>query len=252
MKKEEQLLKKFCIALGVCLFLGFIVFGIDVAVRNYTRPEPKINIENSLVIIANEEVTFNAPLVYQEINYADKINEATKASWGIYNSETVDWLVEEIKSAALRNHLRISEGFSICHTESDFRINAHNKSGDAWGLTQVTPVCLSEYNDCHNTNYVMEDMLDPSLNLEVGFWYYNRILTHYDKYYGYITRTSEFTKMRDAYIAYNVGVTMFHSIGRWGRNQLRNGIYPIDMYGSKAGDPYEPINRCFTKMDVWM
>lgn len=251
MKKEEQLLKKLLYVLGICLFLGFIVFGVDAAIRKVSTPEPKINIENSLVIIANDEITFNTPLVVN-VNYADKINEATKASWGSYNAETVDWLVDEIISAAIRNNLKISEGFSICHVESDFKINAHNKTGDAWGVTQVTPVCLREYNEVHSTTYTIEDMLDPALNLEVGFWYYNRILTHYDKYYGYITRTSEFTKMRDAYIAYNVGVTMFHNIGRWGRNQLRNGVYPIDMYGSKAGESYEPVNRCFQKMDVWM
>lgn len=259
MKKEEKLLRKCSMILCACLLLSALVFGLEFYIRNKEarKPTNQINIENSVVIIANDDavVAFHAPLDLPELykpSYAEMIVEAAKESWGLISLEYAEWLVEEIKAAALRNGLTVIEGFTIVHIESDFRPDAYNRIGDAVGLTQITPPCLAEYNNMHGTNYSMKDMKNPSLNLEVGFWYYNRILTHYDNCYGYITRTTEKTKIRDAYIAYNVGVTMFHSVGRWGRNQLRQGIYPVNMYGSKAGDSYDPVTRCFQKMDVWM
>ena len=95
-------------------------------------------------------------------------------------------------------------------------------------------------------------MMNPELNLEDGFWYYNRILTHYSDYYGYITTTTEETRLRDAYICYNVGVTVFNKIGWNGRHSLRTGTYPSDMYGSKKGDVYEPMNRFNKLAKIWL
>ena len=87
--------------------------------------------------------------------------------------------------------------------------------------------------------------------LDVGFWYYSQILTRYQDFYGYITETSDDTKVRDAYIAYNVGVTTFARVGRDGRNSFRRGVWPISLYGHESGDTYYPMERFQSKLLAW-
>ena len=147
--------------------------------------------------------------------------------------------------------LSLVDGLIIVHVESDFKVDAYNRWGKAYGLCQVTKPCLEEYNWKHGTNYVLEDMYDVSLNLEVGFWYYNRILTNYDNRYNYITTTSDDKKIRDAYIAYNIGVTVFDKVGRDGRNMLRNGKFPMNAYGYRKGETYRPVLRLYEVLDDW-
>lgn len=95
-------------------------------------------------------------------------------------------------------------------------------------------------------------MYDVDLNLEVGFWYFNRLLNHYSKYSEYgITTYTRRQALRDCYIAYNIGITKFKEIGRHGRNQLRTGYYPVNMYGAKKGDAYKPIYRYSNIYNSW-
>ena len=152
-------------------------------------------------------------------------------------------LLDKIDFYAKRNNLSLQNALTIVNVESDFNAMAYHKYSQAYGLTQSTPVCLKEYNEVNNTDYTLDDLFDVDVNLEIGFWYYNRILTHYSDSYGYITTSTPEKALRDAYLAYNIGVTMFNSIGRSGRNDLRNGIYRCNMYGSSKGDVYEPISR---------
>lgn len=150
-----------------------------------------------------------------------------------------------------KHNLSLKDGIIIVHVESDFKVDAYNKWGKAYGLCQVTKPCLEEYNWKHGTDYTLEDMYDVNLNLEVGFWYYNRILTNYDDRYNYITTTSDDKKIRDAYIAYNIGVTVFDKVGRDGRNMLRNGKFPMNAYGYRKGETYRPVLRLYEVLDNW-
>lgn len=167
--------------------------------------------------------------------------------WGYgdtdFTLEDAENLLDKIERHASNNNISLQNALTIVNVESDFKSTAYHKNTHAYGLTQSTPVCLNEYNLHNGTKYTLSDLFDEDINLEVGFWYYNRILTHYADTYDYITTSTPETSLRDAYLAYNIGVTKFNSIGRTGRNDLRNGIYPCNMYGSKKGDTYFPIHR---------
>lgn len=153
-------------------------------------------------------------------------------------------MTQQILQAADNHNLPVSIAFIIVHVESDFKSGVYNATGNAYGLCQVTKPCLDEYNMVNGTHYSLERVRwDDKLNLEVGFWYYNRILNHYNNHYQYITEHNDYTQLRDAYIAYNVGVTTFHKIGRDGRNELRRGVYPCNLYGAKKGSRYVPYFR---------
>ena len=187
------------------------------------EPKEKIMSEEDITkIIYNATRTWDSHNIFQ---YADAIN--------LYNL---------ITAAADKHGLPQKAGFVIVHIESDFKKTAKSNY-NAKGLCQVTETCLNEYNNNHEVKYTMQDMFDPEKNLEVGFWYYARILNHYDKCYRYITRTDLQTELRDAYIAYNYGVTRFSRVGSWGRNELIEGRYPENIYGSKTGDTYTPVLR---------
>lgn len=162
-------------------------------------------------------------------------------------------IFNKIKLYSEKHDISVRDALIIVNIESDFKTDAYNAYGEAYGLCQVTQSCLDEYNWNHYgvAGYVLEDMYDVDANLEVGFWYYNRILTHYSDYYGYITTSSPDKAIRDAYIAYNVGVTVFNKIGRDGRNMLRNGKFPANSYRYKKGYKYGPIFRFYRVLDNW-
>lgn len=161
-------------------------------------------------------------------------------------------LQKKICEYSNKYNLTHEEGFIIVHTESDFKINAYNRYGNAVGLCQITEPCVREYNNMHGTEYTLEQMYDVDLNLEVGFWYFNRLLNHYSKYSEYgITTDTRRQALRDCYIAYNIGITKFKEVGRYGRNQLRIGYYPVNMYGAKKGDIYQPIYRYRNIYNIW-
>ena len=161
-------------------------------------------------------------------------------------------LFYKIQFYASRYGLSLREALTIVNVESDFTINAYNSRGKAYGLCQITQSCLAEWNKYHPNNmYSISQVLDVDINLNIGFWYYNQILTKYADRYNYITTTSLEKSIRDAYIAYNVGPSIFNSIGIEGRNCLRNGIYPISMYGCKKGSTYKPIFRLYEVLDDW-
>ena len=66
--------------------------------------------------------------------------------------------------------------------ESDFNEKAYHKNTSATGLCQITNVCLDDFNRVTKKSYTMYDMFDANKNLEVGFWYFARLLN--DEYYG--------------------------------------------------------------------
>lgn len=161
-------------------------------------------------------------------------------------------LYRKISYYSEKYNILIKDALVIVNVESDFKTDAYNERGKAYGLTQITSPCLKEYNNVNGTNYKLENMFDIDLNLEVGFWYYSRLMKHYSKFNEYgITLTSDTTALRDSYIAYNIGVTEFKNAGRDGRNQLRNGVYPRNMHGYKKGTPYKPITRYYKIVEEW-
>ena len=154
------------------------------------------------------------------------------------DSRNIRFIAEKIANAAEETNLTYTQGFIICYVESDFAKNAYNQRGKAYGLCQITQPCLSEYNWHNGTNYTLDQIIDPDLNLKIGFWYYHRLLTHYKKYTEYGIHD-----FKDAYIAYNLGVTAFKNVSESGRISLRNGIYPCSIYGAKKGSYYNPSLR---------
>lgn len=191
--------------------------------------------------------------------YASQIVQLVRQEWSKkdarhFSLKDAIKLVDKISNAAKNNNLNESAAFLIVAIESSFRVDAYNKGGSAYGLCQVTEPCLQEYNDKNSKGlkYSLADMYDVDKNLEVGFWYYSRILTHYDAYFSYIDHSSFKTELRDAYIAYNCGVTAFYRVGRSGRNSLRNGVYPEAMYGAQKGDVYKPVSRFNRIYEEWI
>lgn len=257
--------KTFYILLTVCIVVWTAVVALLGTFIYISTKNANVEINNSVVVVGN-----NNTVVIPEIakNYNKKVADNKKKSEQItaYSLRVLEattvWskditldealeLTKKIRKAALNNNLKLEEAFCIVHVESDFRSDAFNRGGKAYGLCQVTSPCLDEYNWKHNTNYTLQDMFNVDKNLEVGFWYYNRLIYHYGSAFG-LTTTNEWSLLRDAYIAYNVGITKFSNIGRWGRNELRNGRYPCNMYGSKTGDIYQPYFRFVDKAKIWI
>ena len=246
---------------GIILCLFVFVF-IEMKTHASTKPVPtavQVETLGSVQVVGNDNVVIINPdlsrygfITRYNPEYTTRIVTARMEN-GDYEFSLMDAfeLLDKITLYSARHGISLEEALLIVHVESDFKVTAHNRAGGAYGLCQVTQPCLDEYNWNHKTKYTLSQMFDPDLNLEVGFWYYNRILTHYSDYYGYITMRTNETKLRDAYIAYNVGVTVFNNIGRNGRNALRTGTYPCNMYGSKKGDTYEPVNRFYRLSKVW-
>lgn len=253
--------------LGIGIILFVDIKRINVEPNNFVVVEEvNVEINNSVVVVEGD--TTVVPEIAKKYNqktednikrknkqiaeYSSRVLEAVTVWSKDFTLEEAVRLTKKIEKAALNNHLKIEEAFCIVHIESDFRPNAFN--GEAYGLCQITRPCLEEYNkyNNHSTKYSLEeDMFDVDKNLEVGFWYYNRLIHHYGSASG-LTTTNEMSLLRDAYIAYNFGITAFSSIGRWGRNELRKGRYPCDVYGYKAGSRYQPYFRFKEKAIIWI
>lgn len=138
---------------------------------------------------------------------------------------------------------------TLVAVESSFKETVYNSRGKAYGLCQVTEPCLTEYNYYHNTNYTVQMLRNANINLEVGFWYFNRIMNHYNNNYNYIRDFNLWVKTLDTYIAYNYGVTNFARLRDSDRDSLRAGYYPntegtkATNYGAREGDEYKPYKR---------
>ena len=267
MEKIEKMLKWAIVVVYSALFIliGILVYRYC----KYTKaPENKAHVEvlqdvsdTTKVEINGDNNVVNINVIPQQQNVKPQfletyISQIAEIRWlnGDKKFTMLDALelLNKIEFYAKRNNLSLQSALTIVNVESDFNAKAYRKSAQAYGLTQLTPLCLKEYNELNNTNYTLDDLFDVDVNLEIGFWYFNRILTHYSDSYGYITTSTPEKALRDAYLAYNVGVTTFSIIGRRGRNDLRNGIYPCDMYGSKKGDVYEPMNRYSRLAMYWL
>lgn len=251
--KSITLLRLYCKVWLSCLAAVVLLtsaFGI-ISCKTALRKEKMIEIDLNQFQESGDYFFF----YYQEDpiieDFSDQLiaNRIQKLS-GLGNADAVH-LLETIAHFAEIHGLSLHEALIIVDIESDFIASAYNEGGGAYGLCQVTQPCLDEYNAAFGTHLTLEDMLDTAQCLDVGFWYYKQILTHYQDRYGYITETSDDTRVRDAYIAYNVGVTTFARVGQDGRNSFRRGVWPISLYGHESGDVYYPMERFQSKLLAW-
>ena len=87
---------------------------------------------------------------------------------------------------------------------------------------QVSQYALKDYNDFHKNK--IYDLYNVENNLEVGFWFLDRIRTKLN--------TDDF---HEIYVAYNVGLSYYKKH----KEELLNGIY--------KGDKYNALNRYLEK-----
>lgn len=215
----------------------------ETEIKPVVQPVPSTNIQiigdyNSIIIRSNKDNTLSPDYVVEQILKTRQMNGDET-----FTKHDATIISKKIKQYAEKHGFSWNEGLIIVNVESDFCPRAYNDYGKAYGLCQITQGCLDEYNWKNNTNYKLTEMFDVDKNLEVGMWYYRHILTHYADHYGYIMDNTPENALKDAYICYNIGVTMFNKVDVSGRNALRSGYYPCDMYGSKKGDVYEPVKR---------
>jgi hypothetical protein len=245
-------LKIACVLIWTCVVGLFVLFGLQVhSNKKAAEVTPVVQVtgnNNTVNVVNGNNNTFIvaeivSPLSEKEMVISHWVSKIVTVRAIEYNDEKFSFedglaLAELIADAAEAAGLTYAQGFVIVYVESDFAKAAFNRNGGAYGLCQITQPCLDEYNWNNSTNYTLNQMLNPNLNLKVGFWYYNRLLTHYKKYSEYGIHD-----LKDAYIAYNLGVTAFKNVGESGRVSLRNGIYPCSIYGAKKGSYYNPSLR---------
>lgn len=76
---------------------------------------------------------------------------------------------------------------AIKQIESGGNPAAYNRTSQARGLYQITPICLADYNQYHKHNQHRdireEDLFDPVVNEKIAAWYlYHRIPALLDHY----------------------------------------------------------------------
>lgn len=235
--KKFSTLKLLCALIWTCVVLSGIMLGLTV----YSNKKPAPVTE--VVLIEKEE----PQVVMIEMserdraihNWVPKMVEVRN----IKNTKKLSYQEAFQMANMIANHaedagLTYHQAFVIVNIESDFCPWAYNQISFASGLCQVTQPCLDEFNRHNGTKYTLKDMFVRDLGLEVGFWYYSRLLTHYKSFKEY-----GISDLKDAYIAYNFGVTLFSKIGEWGRSRLRLGFYPCNIYRHVTGDIYTPSKR---------
>lgn len=213
MKSRDAIVCSICITVIILCFclLSMIIIKVN-----------QNTISNSFQSIAKE----NIPDEYDYTNSIDYylINKLTfkiMNSYDITDVNDAKQIVNHIIKKADEHNLDYVTAFAIVNMESDFnhRAERNGRGNDvSKGLTQVTKLCLQEYNNKANKHsYSFEDMLDIENALEVGFWYLSFLQDKYD----YIKSNA------DAIIAYNVGPTKFSRLSLEDRqhyNSRRNNI----------------------------
>lgn len=82
---------------------------------------------------------------------------------------------------------------AIIAVESSGNPNAVSYA-DAVGLMQITPIVLIEYNRENNTSYSKDDLFSAFVNMNIGIWYFRRLIERYN------------LSVYDALRAYNAGI----------------------------------------------
>lgn len=90
---------------------------------------------------------------------------------------------------------------AVKEIESGGVVDAINPSDPAYGLYQITPICLKDYNMYHERGFEVDDLFKPKINRKVAYWYlYKRIP---EMLAAYNLHVSE----RNILWAYNAGIS---------------------------------------------
>lgn len=101
---------------------------------------------------------------------------------------TIDWDEIKIKQA---------------YTESGFDSKAVSKA-PAYGLYQITPQTLKEFNDKTGNSYKVEDLYNDKINTEIRDWYMNDL---YNREWNTKNNPSDSVRATKTIMAYNMGPT---------------------------------------------
>ena len=229
MKNCNKTLIEVCIVIYTCLFIVCGLLFTELKIKSNTPAEAIVveaEIEETEVAVQPDEEMLNIAL----LEYVIQITSVNKDT----TFQDAMNMVIAIHVAANRHNMNVIDAFTLVHVESDFNASIQRKDTLATGLCQITPICLAEYNAHNGTNYEINDMLDIATNLEVGFWYFEYLMSdHYGEDYKIDT-------IRDAYFAYNLGPTRY----RKGYQSYRDGTFP-------NGVNYKPATRFDTIANTW-
>lgn len=205
---------------------------LGISIYEHQTVSRKIEIINEPIIQyeIEEPITDLSVIVKPDYNTFIE-SQATKAGVSVDNA---DELTTMIKQKAYEYDLPDYIAFAIVNTESDFYVEAKQQKTNCVGLCQVSQKCLDEYNDKMSSDLTLDDVYcDIEKNLDVGFWYFNRLLTAYGSAYS-------IDDFDDAYLAYNVGPVNYKKY----KSHYQNNKMP-------DGSKYNAKQRWAAKKDVW-
>lgn len=134
--------------------------------------------------------------------WIDKINrpqyEKLQAAYVVIGSIVLGALLLMIPSCAQAQDVDMK---IIAQIESSGNPMAYNKTSQARGLYQITPICLADYNQIHNVLIMEKSLFGLKTSYKVANWYMNtripQLLKHYKKA----------DTLSNRLIAYNCGIS---------------------------------------------
>lgn len=116
--------------------------------------------------------------------WIDKINrpqyEKLQSAYAVIGSIVLGALLLMIPSCAQAQDVDMA---IIAQIESSNNTMAYNKTSQARGLYQITPVCLADYNEMHNVLLMEESLFGQKTAYKVANWYMNtripQLLKHF-------------------------------------------------------------------------
>ena len=163
----------------VLIFLKFYCLASEKPVQQIENYEPVIE-----MVIQEEEII------------ESELDRAVRLSSEKYS------IPKEVIYAVIATESNL-HGTNEINKENIFDVNSRAKSScDCVGLMQISKYALDDYNRFNNTNYILEELYDISLNIEVGTWYF-----------------SQFNKVAstwaEQYVIYNVGYGEFCKVNEY-------------------------------------
>ena len=211
MKNKVELICAACIC--VCAICISLIVSVVVFVKS----------SEYNAFLNKETVYNNIDVVLEELDEKQSYKEdiIAKINNDYQNINNIDIIIDTIIDKAKKYDINWTTAFSIVEMESCFNYKAtrNGKGNDvSKGLTQITPLCLEEYNKKTDSSYCFTDMENIEKSLEVGFWYLRFLLDKYD----------HIMSEKDAIIAYNVGPSRLRKMTASDKatyNTRRNKIY---------------------------
>lgn len=230
MKNRYRILAGFCIVCYTCLVMLFSYIYTQSKLAETTE----IEIVEEPVIVTVEVEEPKAEPTYSK-TFIDQLIHIRKVNNDNISIAEAMELIGKIAFYADKYNITLEDALTLVQVESDFDINAYVKWSGAVSLCQVTPICVEEYNRVNETTYTIEDMWNIDNNLDVGFWYFARLMDN--DIYG---ESHHIEDIRDAYMAYNIGPNGYKN----NYNTYRSGL-------NLKGETYRPIVRFDTIASNW-